>query len=237
MHKVIKELQKEIKAVDKPANRMNYQRWFKEKLKHPIGLKTPVLREISNRVFKTTVRPYAKDEILDFCDEMLRIGDRNMRFFAFDWAKKLSKHYDRKDFVRFETWLKKYVDNWGGCDRLCGPIGLLLVRFPDLSPKRMGWTSSSNIWLRRASAVCLIEPVQEGLLLNHVFNTVEKLLMDEEDLVQKGYGWLLKVTGDHYFENVHAFVMKHKNRMPRTALRYAIEKWPEANRRQAMQKD
>ena len=234
---MIKELQKEIKAVDKPANRINYQRWFKEKLKHPIGLKTLVLREISSRVFKTTVRLYAKDEILDFCDEMLRTGDRNMRFFAFDWAKKLSRQYERKDFVRFERWLKKYVDNWGACDRLCGVIGLMLVRFPDLSQKGMTWASSSNMWLRRASAVCLIEPIQEGLLLNHVFNTTEKLLMDEEDMVQKGYGWLLKVTGEYYFDDVCAFVIKHKHKMPRTALRYAIEKWPEAKRRQAMQKD
>ena len=64
--------QKEIKAVDKPGNRVKYQQWFREKLRHPIGLKTLMLREISSRVFKTTVCPYAKDEILDFCDEMLR---------------------------------------------------------------------------------------------------------------------------------------------------------------------
>ena len=224
---MIKELQKEIRAVDKPANRMNYQRWFKEKLKQPIGLKTPVLREISSRVFKTAVRPYTKDEILDICEEMLTTGDRNMRFFAFDWAKRLSQQYERKDFVRFESWLRKYVDNWGACDRLCGAIGLLLVRFPNLSQKRMKWASSSNLWLRRASAVCLIETIPEGLLLEDAFETAKKLLLDEEDLVQKGYGWMLKVTGDYFFDDAYNFVMKYKNKMPRTALRYAIEKWPE----------
>jgi 3-methyladenine DNA glycosylase AlkD len=48
---------------------------------------------------------------------------------------------------------------------------------------------------------------------------------------------MLKVAGDYFFDDVHKFVMKHKNRMPRTALRYAIEKWPAVKRKQAMKKD
>jgi 3-methyladenine DNA glycosylase AlkD len=60
--------------------------------------------------------------------------------------------------------------------------------------------------------------------------------MDKEDLVQKGYGWMLKVAGDHFFKEVHRFVTSHKDRMPRTSLRYAIEKWPAAKRRQAMKR-
>ena len=237
MHSVMKILLKEIRAVDKPANRMNYQRWFKEKLERPEGLKTPVLRKVSNKVFRTTVRAYERDEILNICDEMLASGRQYMRFFAFDWAIKIKDRFERKDFTRFERWLKTYVDNWGRCDHLCAAIGLLMARFPDLSPRRMKWTDSRNMWLRRAAAVCLIEPVQEGLLLKDVFRTAEKLMMDEEDLVQKGYGWLLKVTGDYFFDDAYRFVMKHKHVMPRTALRYAIEKWPEKKKRAAMKRD
>ena len=55
-------------------------------------------------------------------------------------------------------------------------------------------------------------------------------------MVQKGYGWMLKVTGDYFFDDAYRFVMKHKDVMPRTALRYAIEKWPEARRKAAMGK-
>jgi 3-methyladenine DNA glycosylase AlkD len=234
MHVVMKTLLREIDAVDKPSNRMDYQRWFKEKLKHPTGLKTPVLRKVSNRVFRSEVRQYPKDEVLDLCDVMLASGRRYMRFFAFDWAIKLAESYERKDFARFERWLKKYVDNWGSCDHLCGALGMALVKFPDLSPRRMRWAVSRNMWLRRASAVCLIDPVKRGLLLKDVFKTAERLLNDEEDLVQKGYGWMLKVTSDYFFDEAYKFVMKYKDKMPRTALRYAVEKWPAAPRRQAM---
>ena len=45
-----------------------------------------------------------------------------------------------------------------------------------------------------------------------------------------------KVTGDYFFDDVHSFVMKHKDRMPREALRYTIEKWPRIQRQQAMEK-
>jgi 3-methyladenine DNA glycosylase AlkD len=235
MHAALKTLFKEIKAVDKPANRTNYQRFFKEKLEHPVGIKTPIVRAVSNKVFRT-IKACDKDEILDVCDEMLASGRRYTRFVAFEWAQKLESQYTRKDFVRFERWLKGYVKDWASCDHACGVLGALIAKFPDLSPKRKKWAASRNMWFRRASAVALIEPVTRGLLLKDVFKTAEILMADKEDLVQKGYGWMLKVAGDYFFDDVEKFVMKHKDRMPRTALRYAIEKWPTAKRKQAMTK-
>lgn len=235
MHEAMRCLFREIEAVDKPANRTNYQRFFKEKLKHPVGIRTPVLRSVSNKVFKT-IRSYDKDEILDICDDMLASRRRYTRFVAFEWAGKLEDRYTRKDFARFERWLKRYVDNWGSCDHLCGILGTLIARFPDLSRRRAKWIGSKNMWLRRAAAVSLIVPVARGRLLKDVFRTAELLLADGEDLVQKGYGWMLKVAGDHFFAETCEFVMKHKDDMPRTALRYAIEKWPALRRRKAMKK-
>ena len=62
------------------------------------------------------------------------------------------------------------------------------------------------------------------------------LLTDEDDLVQKGYGWMLKVAGQSHQEQVFDYVMKNKKIMPRTSLSYAIEKMPEDLRKQAMKK-
>jgi 3-methyladenine DNA glycosylase AlkD len=235
MHDAVGALLREIKAVDKPANRTNYQRFFKEKLEHPVGIKTPILRTVSKKVFKD-VKAYGKDGILDICDEMLASGKRYTRFVAFDWAGRLEKQYEKKDFARFERWLRKYVDGWGSCDHLSDILGRLLAKFPELTVRRSKWIVSKNMWLRRASAVVLIVPVTRGLLLKEVFRTAERLMTDKEDLVQKGYGWMLKVTGDYFFDEAYRFVMKHKDDMPRTALRYAIEKWPAAKRKQAMRK-
>jgi 3-methyladenine DNA glycosylase AlkD len=55
-------------------------------------------------------------------------------------------------------------------------------------------------------------------------------------MVQKGYGWALKVASEKHQEEVFAFVMKNKKNMPRTALRYAIEKMPPVRKKEAMER-
>jgi len=236
MDDVLKKLREEIKAADRPENRINYQRFFKEKLQFPEGLKVPVLRKISKAVFKE-IRSCSKKEIFQICEELLASQEQYSRFFAFTWAGNLEKRFEKQDLGLLERWLKDHVDSWASCDHLCASLGMLLIRYPELSLKRARWAKSKNMWLRRASAVALIIPVRRGKMLDDVFRTAEILLQDEEDLVQKGYGWMLKEAGNHFFEEVLDFVMAHKDRMPRTALRYAIEKWPEDKRRKAMTKD
>jgi len=230
-------LQREIAKQDKPENRSNYQRFFKEKLKHPVGLKAPILRKISNQCFKEIKSRPARD-ILGCCDDLLASGKRYMKFFAFEWAIKVEKQYQPQDFKLFESWLKKYVDGWGTCDHLCcGPIGILVHQFPDLSSKTHRWTRSRNRWLRRAAAVSLIVPVRNRLLLEDVFRTADSMLVDKDDMVQKGYGWMLKEASNKFPDEVFGYVMKNKSRMPRTALRYAIEKLPADMRKKAMERN
>jgi 3-methyladenine DNA glycosylase AlkD len=233
---IINSLQREIAKQDKPENRSNYQRFFKEKLEHPVGLKAPILRKISSQCFKE-IKSCPVRDILGCCDEMLASGKRYMKFFAFEWAMKVEKQYQPQDFRLFESWLKKYVDDWGACDHLCcGPIGKLVRQFPDLSSKTHVWTRSRSRWLRRAAAVSLIVPVRNRLLLKEVFQTADSMLVDKDDMVQKGYGWMLKEASNRFPDEVFGYVMKNKSRMPRTALRYAIEKLPADMRKKAMQK-
>ena len=63
-----------------------------------------------------------------------------------------------------------------------------------------------------------------------------QLLLDEDDLVQKGYGWLLKVTSHLHQKEVFDYVMKNEENMPRTALRYTSEKMPQFLRLEAMKR-
>jgi 3-methyladenine DNA glycosylase AlkD len=236
-HMLIQKIQAEIAKHDRPANRTNYQKFFKEKLKHPVGLKTPVLRKISNECFNE-VKGKPASEILDICDQLLDSGERYMRFFAFDWAEKVKGNYVKSDFARFERWLKGYVDNWGNCDSLCcGALGHLIRQYPELVSKTMKWAKSKNRWHRRAAAVSLIVPVRNKLLLREVFNAADILLTDDDDMVQKGYGWMLKEASNRFPDQVFRYVMKNKQSMPRTALRYAIEKLPANKRKEAMKID
>lgn len=229
-------LRAEINRHDKPANRLNYQRFFKEKLKDPYGLKTSIIRKISNDCYKE-IKGLPKNEILNICDQLLAGGEKYSGFFAFDWSGKVKSEYEEKDIQQFESWLNKYVDGWSSCDHLSGgPLGNIFMSYPELSARTIKWAKSPSRWLKRASAVSLILPVRNGLLLDRVFEIADILLIDADDLVQKGYGWMLKEANDRFPEEVFSYVMKNKQVMPRTALRYAIEKMPEAKRRQAMSK-
>jgi 3-methyladenine DNA glycosylase AlkD len=69
-----------------------------------------------------------------------------------------------------------------------------------------------------------------------ITDLTDQLLLDKDDLVQKGYGWLLKVASHLHQKEVFDYVMKNKEHMPRTALRYAIEKMPQSLRREAMKR-
>jgi 3-methyladenine DNA glycosylase AlkD len=93
-----------------------------------------------------------------------------------------------------------------------------------------------RIRLRRASAVSLIVPARKGKFLNDIFEIADKLLVDDDDLVQKGYGWMLKVASQPHQQEVFDYVIKNKKIMPRTALRYAIEKMPRELKTRAMEK-
>jgi 3-methyladenine DNA glycosylase AlkD len=62
------------------------------------------------------------------------------------------------------------------------------------------------------------------------------LLSDSDDLVQKGYGWMLKAASESHQKEVFDFVIKNRSTMPRTALRYAIEKMPKELKVEAMKK-
>jgi len=86
--------------------------------------------------------------------------------------------------------------------------------------------------VRRAAAVSLIVPAKRGEFLPLVLQIADALLDSDDDMVQKGYGWLLKGAAATHEDEVFDFVMQNKAAIPRTALRYAIEKMPE-NRRQA----
>lgn len=82
----------------------------------------------------------------------------------------------------------------------------------------------------------LIVPARKGLFLNEIFGIADILLTDKDDMVQKGYGWMLKAASEVYEREVFDYVMSHKAVMPRTALRYAIEKMPAELRAEAMRR-
>ena len=144
----------------------------------------------------------------------------------------------REDLAVFRRWIDTYITNWASCDGFCNhTVGDFIEQFPDYVDELKSWTQSDNRWMRRAAAVSLIVPAKHGKFLKESIEIAGLLLTDTDDMVQKGYGWLLKEASRKHTSEVFTYVMKNKKVMPRTALRYAIELMPKELKAEAMKKD
>jgi 3-methyladenine DNA glycosylase AlkD len=235
-HRIFQEMRRELQENADEQHRQSAQRFFKEEVKL-YGVKTPVLKEITQKYF-SAIKDKPKQEIFRWGEKLLESGFLEEQGIAFDWAFRLRKNFEKKDFLLFESWLKKHVTNWGACDSLCmRALGYFLYQFPEFFPQVKKWALAKNRWVRRASAVVLIYSIRKKKPLTPVFEIADILLLDKDDMVQKGYGWMLKVASDQEPQKVFEYVMRHKKEMPRTALRYAIEKLSPELRKQAMAKE
>jgi 3-methyladenine DNA glycosylase AlkD len=209
---------------------------LEENLKPDGSLVTSVVRRISSQRFRE-VKLVGKERLFDLCEDLLESRNWPERAIAFDWAFRFRKQYRAADFATFERWLNAYVDGWGSCDNFCThAFGSLILQYPALIPNVMKWTELDNRWFRRAAAVVMIYSARRGEHLDAAFQIADRLLIDGDDMVQKGYGWMLKEVSKRAPTRVFDYVMAHKDVMPRTSLRYAIEKLDSDLRKQAMEK-
>lgn len=211
------------------------QKFFKEKIKY-YGVKTSVVREIGKEYFEK-IKQKPKKEIYSLCEELWKSAITEETYIACDWSYYIHVQYEPEDFIIFDKWVNLYVNNWASCDTLCNhTIGSFVMMYPEYVEKLKEWTKSENRWTKRAAAVTLIIPAKKGLFKKEIFEIAETLLLDKDDLVQKGYGWMLKATSESYQQEVFDYVMSKKAIMPRTSLRYAIEKMPKELKALAMAK-
>ena len=228
-------IRRELEQQVDEKTRSNSQSFFKERVTF-YGVKTSIVSKIAQKYF-LEIKHLSKQGIFSLCEELLKSDYLEEAFIAFDWAYRLRDKYEPDDFIHFENWLNKYINNWAKCDTLCNhTVGAFIERYPQYIKNLKRWAKSGNRWLRRASAVTLIIPARQGKFLEDVFEIADILLSDKDDLVQKGYGWMLKEASREHRKEVFDYVMRNKETMPRTALRYAIEKMPEDLRRKAMEK-
>jgi 3-methyladenine DNA glycosylase AlkD len=211
------------------------ERFFKEKIKS-YGVATPKVVKIGKKYF-ADVKDNSKDEIFGLCNELWQSGYIEESIIASNWSYGVRKDYKYGDLKVFEKWINKYVSNWASCDTLCNhTVGEFLEMYPLCVSVLIKWAKSKNRWMRRAASVSLIIPAKHGRFLNNIMEIADILLLDKDDLVQKGYCWMLKSASQAHQKEIFDYVMQNKTMMPRTALRYAIEKLPAELKARAMKR-
>jgi 3-methyladenine DNA glycosylase AlkD len=147
----------------------------------------------------------------------------------------------RRDFAPWlmpiwKGWLADgYAANWATTDSICGYlIGPLQIAHPALTVQMPRWARHANLWVRRASAVSLVPSARKGLALDLAYRVAEILHPDGEDLIQKATGWLLREAGRTDMQRLERYLRRYGPVIPRTTVRYAIERMSATNRRQML---
>jgi 3-methyladenine DNA glycosylase AlkD len=235
MTAIITDIRRELVQNSDEKTKKSGERFFKEAVLL-YGVKSAVVHKIAKEYFKT-VKDKKKSEIFKLCEELWQSGYMEESFIACSWSYFVRRKYEPADFKTFEKWVKHYAGNWASCDTLCNhTIGAFLEMYPLYLSNLKKWAKSKNRWTRRASAVSLIVPAKQGKFLDEILKIADILLLDNDDMVQKGYGWMLKAASQAHQKKIFEYVLSKKTIMPRTALRYAIEKMPVKLKKKAMAK-
>lgn len=210
------------------------QRVFKEPVKC-YGVRGSECTKIAGQ-FWPEVQKFKKLEIFELCELLLASDYCEEAYIISSWLPKMVEQFDKGDGFIFKSWIEKYINNWAKCDSFCNhTMGDYVMKFPEFIDELKEWALSDNRWVKRAAAVSLIIPARKGHFLDDIFEISDRLLLDKDDLVQKGYGWMLKAASEAYQKEVYEYVLQNKEKMPRTSLRYAIEKMPDWMRKEAME--
>jgi 3-methyladenine DNA glycosylase AlkD len=235
MNTIISQIRQTLIASADEKTRKQSEYFFKEQVT-VYGVKSATVQKIAKEFF-AEIKDKLKAEIFALCEKLWQSGYMEESFVACVWSERLSKKFEPADFEIFERWIKNYVSNWASCDTFCNHVvGDFVMMYPEFLAKLKEFAYSENRWVKRAAAVSLIVSARKGLFLNEIFEIADILLLDKDDMVQKGYGWMLKSASQAHQQSVFEYVMSKKAVMPRTALRYAIEKMPDVLKKQAMQK-
>jgi 3-methyladenine DNA glycosylase AlkD len=234
MESVIPELRSNLKDNVDEHTKSTSQRFFKEKV-NAYGVKTSTVTKIAKQFYEN-IQPISKDKVFQLCEELFSSGMLEESFIACKWSEYIN-NYEETDFQIFEHWINSYINNWATCDTFCNhTVGAFIVKYPSYITRLFDWACSDNMWMRRASAVSLIIPAKRGLFLREAFKISDLLTGDGEDLVQRGFGWLLKEESRTHQAEVYDYILRKRDVMPRTALRYAIKLMPDEMRQEAMKK-
>jgi 3-methyladenine DNA glycosylase AlkD len=226
-----------LKGKADPENAVQVQRYFKEQVAS-YGLKSDDVREIAQTLYRSVQKDWTIRQAIELCEILLPNKYLEVKGVATLIFLRYMKDFERPVFGLVKKWLSRdYCDNWASVDSLCPyAIGALLEKYPAFIHKIKDWTRSPNRWIKRASAVSFIKLARQAKYLDAVYGISRRLFPFQDDLIEKANGWLLREAGKTDMARLEKFLLQQGCKVPRTTLRYAIERFPEPKRRQLLEK-
>jgi len=206
------------------------QWFFKEQVKSR-GWYTAELRKVAVRFRRTIVREQDLAFLIRVADQLFRGRVLEEKAFAVFLLENRTDEFSDQEFRLFESWLSR-ITNWADHD---GLVHYLISPMVAAKASRANsvfvWAKSPSRWHRRAACVALIRGARRKMLLPQIKRLTKILLYDEDDMVQKGLGWLLRETAKYNAPAAIPFLHQIKPKAPRLVLRTACETLPPSQRK------
>lgn len=223
-----KEIQKTLRDLSDSGIAKHSQRFFKTgkgEYGHGdifLGIRVPVLRQ--------QVKKFKSVPLLEVCT-LLKSEYHEERLLALLLlVQKFTNGDENQKSEIYTLYLKhtKYINNWDLVDSSAHLIVGAYLDDKDRQPL-YGLVKSNSLWERRIAIIASMYFIRK----NDFKDTLKisgELLEDNEDLIHKAVGWMLREVGKRDKSSEENFLRAHYKTMPRTMLRYAIEKFPEEER-------
>jgi len=211
------------------------QWFFKEEIQSH-GWYTAALRRAIRGCRREILRAHDFDFLVKVADRLFSGAVLEEKIAAVFLLEKLDARCGDREFRMFEEWLDR-ISSWADHD---GLVHYLIAPMVAGDPSRVKaifrWARSPDRWHRRAACVALIQGTRQRRFLPQIKKLSDLLLSDEDDMVQKGLGWLLRETAKSDAKVTVPYLMKIRERAPRLVLRTACETLPEAVRKKILGK-
>jgi 3-methyladenine DNA glycosylase AlkD len=209
------------------------QWFFKEEVKSR-GWYTGELRKVAVRFRRTILKELGLPFLVQVADKLFSGKVLEEKGFAVLLLETITDRFGDAEFRRFESWLDR-VYTWADHDGLVHYlIAPMIAAKPARTNRVFRWARSRNRWHRRAACVALIQGTRRKMFLPEVKRLANLLLCDEDDMVQKGLGWLLRETAKADARRTVPYLMAIRHCAPRLVLRTACETLPPATRRRIL---
>jgi 3-methyladenine DNA glycosylase AlkD len=224
-----------LRAKANPRKAGDVQKYFKETVKS-YGVSSPDIRAIAADLYAAIKKDWTVADAIRLCDIVFPEIELEAKAIGALILARFKKELPKSLFSKAKSWLAaNRLNNWALVDVFCPEImGALIIKYPDLEQKIKSWAGHPNRWVKRASVVSFIKLAKREEHLDTIYGISRSLFSVDDDLIQKASGWLLREAGKKDMARLEKFLLAHGPAIPRTTLRYAIERFDEKRRKELL---
>ena len=226
-----------LSAQADPEKARQVQKYFKETVRS-FGVTSPMVRAMAAELYSSIKKEWDISQAIQLCNILFPRPELEAKGVAALILARYKKEFPPRLFGQVKKWLEQnYLDNWASVDTFCPEVmGTLLLRYPELVKEIKTWPSHANRWVKRAAIVSFLKLTKKEGFLDIIYEQAVAFFSNEDDLIQKANGWVLREAGKRDMSRLERFLLSHGPAIPRTTLRYAIERFAETRRRELLLK-